>query len=209
MRTNLQLDTECAKVLLFLAKPENRDNYLALSEIGKILGFSNKQMEHVYDVLWHHPIKYVMGKVGTLRDPMFALTEKGKASVDEFEDIIHKERVARFPSLCNKVIRYITSSRKLYNTKELSEELGIDYEVVEAIADKFSDMGLVDLSISSGHDNLHVLNKAHRFVQESFFETDGSYRTVSIGNYIHAPNNKGIIAQDSNLSDNEMNQSNQ
>jgi hypothetical protein len=198
-----ELDTDCAKVLLFLAAKANREHYFEFIEVCELLDIPNEKRSDVFQNIWHHNPKYVGNSPdGKLGNPKIKITEKGIRDIDLFEDIIHKERVQKFPSFCNKVLRFITRSKKTYNTKEISEELSLDYEIVEAIADKFGEMGLVDLSTTSGHDNLHVLNKAHRFVQESFFEQDGRYSSVSIGNYINAPQNKGIIQQDS-ISGNE------
>lgn len=119
---------------------------------------------------------------------MYAITNLGRTTLQKHQE---RNRPQLFAKQCDAVLQFIISANKrniTHNTQEISDELKIEYDTVEAIADEFEKRGLIQLSGTNFHYNFHVLPAANSFARRTSFSLEKEQEFLGGG--IHNSFNK-------------------
>jgi hypothetical protein len=119
-----------------------------------------------------------------------------------------------FMRALDKIALYVVQGEEhsmSYSEKLLSEMSGIPIETVKNATAKLSNEGYVTVAKAGGNNGLTLFatNKLKALVAESSFEDEYEEgKMIGKTNFINAPNNQGILLQDSFLlgDDNAINQ---
>lgn len=109
------------------------------------------------------------------RNTNLELTEEGRKAKAAGGHLAYLTSKVPLSVHTDRVARYISSpanKNKTLNSKEVSKALSIDFDTVEMIADKLHRRKLIELSISDGCYNLHVMPALREFIRENSFEEE-------------------------------------